>query len=292
MTAMDFELSRNITVGQYIPTGSWVHRLDPRIKLIVFIGLFAALSLVFTAVPTGLALALIFAIASAGRIPAGYVLSGLKPALPVLVLLVILQILFRGQSTPGTVVYFQWWIVNINDVALMAIAVGTARIVAFIFLTSLLTMVMTTTELTHAIESVFGPLQRVGVPVRELALTATIALRFVPTLAEELERVMKAQASRLGEIGLRSDWRPDRAARTRLPLIVPLFLTALRRGEDLVLAMEARGYVGGARRNRYVQYHAGPRDWLVLVVGLAFCAALLFVPWPTVPALWAQWVAL
>lgn len=286
---MDFELSRNITVGQYIPTGSWVHRLDPRIKLVIFIGLFAALSLVFTAVPTVLALLLIFAIAAAGRIPFSYVLTGLKPALPVLVLLVILQILFRGQSTQGGTVYFQWWIVNINDAALAAIAVGTVRIMAFIFLTSLLTMVMTTTELTHAIESVFGPLQRVGVPVRELALTATIALRFVPTLAEELERVIKAQASRLGEVGLRSDWRPDRAARTRLPLIVPLFLTALRRGEDLVLAMEARGYVGGARRNRYRQYHAGIGDWVALVIGLAICAGLLFVPWPTVPALWAMW---
>jgi len=285
---MAFELARNITIGQYIPTGSWVHRLDPRIKLVVVIALFVALSLSFTAVPTALALGLIFAVAAAGRIPFGYVLSGLKPALPVLVLLVILQILFRGQSTPGTVVYFQWWIVNINDAALMAIAVGTLRIVAFIFLTSLMTMVMTTTELTHAIESVFGPLQRLGVPVRELALTATIALRFVPTLAEELERVMKAQASRLGEIGLRADWRPDRAARTRLPLIVPLFLTALRRGEELVLAMEARGYVGGARRNRFRQYHARPLDWAVLVLGLTFCVALLVVPWPTVPELWAR----
>jgi energy-coupling factor transport system permease protein len=243
-------------------------------------------------VPTVLALIFIFAVATAGRIPFSYVLSGLKPALPVLVLLVILQILFRGQSTQGGTVYFQWWIVNINDAALMAIATGTTRIVAFIFLTSLLTMIMTTTELTHAIESVFGPLQRVGVPVRELALTATIALRFVPTLAEELERVMKAQASRLGEIGLRADWRPDRAARTRLPLIVPLFLTALRRGEDLVLAMEARGYVGGARHNRYRQYHATLIDWLALVVGLAFCAALLILPWPSVPELWARWAAL
>lgn len=287
---MDFELSRNITVGQYIPTGSWVHKLDPRIKLIVFMGLLVALSLSFTAVPTLLGLAFIFAIAIAGRIPLNYVFSGLKPALPVLVLLVILQILFRGQSTQGGTVYFQWWIVNINDAALMAIATGTARIVAFIFLTSLLTMVMTTTELTHAIESVFGPLQRVGVPVRELALTATIALRFVPTLAEELERVMKAQASRLGEIGLRADWRPDRAARTRLPLIVPLFLTALRRGEDLVMAMEARGYVGGARRNRYRQYHAAPVDWLALVIGLGVCVALIVVRWPSVPELWSRWI--
>lgn len=287
---MDFELSRNITVGQYIPTGSWVHRLDPRIKLVVFLALYVALGLIFTGVPSVLALALIFAIAAAGRIPLSYVLSGIKPALPVLVLLIVLQILFRGQSTPGTVTYFSWWIVRITDASLMAIAVGAVRVVAFIFLTSLLTMVMSTTELTHAIESVFGPFQRIGVPVRELALTATIALRFVPTLAEELERVMKAQASRLGEVGLRADWRPDRAARTRLPLIVPLFLTALRRGEDLVLAMEARGYVGGARHNRYMQYHARPVDWLVLVIGLTVSALLLFAPWPSVPALWALWV--
>jgi energy-coupling factor transport system permease protein len=191
---MAFEFGRHVTVGQYLPTWSVVHAVDPRIKFGLFLTMLVVLSGAFTALPNLIAL---------------------------------------------------------------------------------------------AIESVFGPLQRLGVPVRELALVATIAVRFVPTLIEGLDRVAKAQASRLGEIGLKADWRPDRAARTRLPLIVPLFLSALRRGEDLVLAMEARGYVGGARRNRFATYHARTADWIVLGIGMLIGVWLLFAPWPSLADLWA-----
>jgi energy-coupling factor transport system permease protein len=284
---MAFEFGRHVTVGQYLPTWSVVHAVDPRIKFGLFLTMLVVLSGAFTALPNLIALAIVLAVTTLARIPLRHMIGGLRPVLPLLGLLILLQLAFRGQSVPGTVTYFEWWIVRITDAALAQIFIGALRLVNFLFVTSLMTMVISTTELTHAIESVFGPLQRLGVPVRELALVATIAVRFVPTLIEGLDRVAKAQASRLGEIGPKADWRPDRAARTRLPLIVPLFLSALRRGEDLVLAMEARGYVGGARRNRFATYHARTADWIVLAIGMLIGVWLLFAPWPSLADLWA-----
>jgi energy-coupling factor transport system permease protein len=138
----------------------------------------------------------------------------------------------------------------------------------------------TTSHLTHGLEAVLGPFRRVGVPAHELALMFTIALRFVPTLAEELDRIAKAQASRCGNIGARNRWRPDKVVRARLPLIVPLFLSALRRGEELVVAMEARCYVSGRRRTRLMQFKAGWVDALALTLTAGLAAAIWWLNAP------------
>ena len=132
----------------------------------------------------------------------------------------------------------------------------------------------------HSIEILLAPLRRIGVPVHEIALMNMIALRFIPTLAEELERIMKAQASRGGMIGRTAWWRPDQLAQARIPLIIPLFLTALRRAEDLILAMEARGYVSGARRTRFAQLDWQGLDTIaLLLMATVFLLAWRF-PWP------------
>jgi energy-coupling factor transport system permease protein len=140
----------------------------------------------------------------------------------------------------------------------------------FIFLSSLLTLTTSTTQLTHGAEALMRPFRRLGVPAHELALVMTVALRFVPILAEEVDRLAKAQASRCGNIGENNRWRPDRVLRARLPLIVPLFLSALRRGEELIIAMEARCYVSGTRRSQLIEMHGSITDGLVvaLAVGL------------------------
>jgi energy-coupling factor transport system permease protein len=196
-----------------------------------------------------------------------------------------MQLLFLGWSQTAGVVYFEWGFVRITHTSLHLIIISLLRIVAFIFLTSLVTMTSTTTELAHGVERLLAPLRRVRVPAHELALILTIALRFVPTLAEELERIMKAQASRGGEFGTLRVWRPDQMARAYLPLIVPLFLAAFRRAEDLVLAMEARGYVGGVGRTRFVQLHARALDCGVVVASFAFMLLILFFPFPAVSSL-------
>ncbi|MCB0082937.1 MAG: energy-coupling factor transporter transmembrane protein EcfT, partial [Caldilineaceae bacterium] len=148
--------------------------------------------------------------------------------------------------------------------------------------TSLVTMTATTTELTHGVERILHPFRRFGVPAHELALILTIALRFVPTLAEEAERILKAQASRGADVSQRRLWRPDKAAKAYLPLIVPLFLGAFRRAEDLVYAMEARCYVSGKGRTKFVLLQSSWLDYAVVVAAFSFMLLMALYPWPAV----------
>jgi energy-coupling factor transport system permease protein len=276
----NFELLRNVTIGQYLPTGSVIHRLDPRAKILAGLCLLLAVSLSSKVLPVFLLLAAIIGIALVARVPVGYLLRGLVLGLPVLVLVFVLQLIFQGSAEPAGRVYFALGWFRITRFSLQLIAVGIGRILGFIFLTSLLTMTATITELTHGVESLLSPFRRFGVPAHELALINMIALRFVPTLAEEMERIMKAQASRCAEIGTRRFWRPDKAAQAYLPLIVPLFLNGLRRGEELVFAMEARCYVSGEGRTKFIVLRADQRDWLVVLAALAFSLFVVLVPWP------------
>jgi energy-coupling factor transport system permease protein len=198
-----------------------------------------------------------------------------------------LQLLFQGRAEPAYRVYFEWGWFRITRFSLQLISVGIMRIVGFIFLTSLFTLTSTITELTHGMELLLSPFRRFGVPAHELALINMIALRFVPILAEEMERIMKAQASRGGDIGRQRMWRPDRAARAYLPLIVPLFLSGFRRAEELVLAMEARCYISGRQRTKFVVLQASGRDVAVVVGTLAFTLFVVVYRWPALHELLA-----
>jgi energy-coupling factor transport system permease protein len=284
----DFELLRNITIGQYLPTGSSVHRLDPRAKIIAALLLFVGVAYSNSLVANLILLLTILLIAWLARIPLGYVLRGIRPGLGVLIFIFVMQLLFQGQAEPAGVVYVAWGWFRLTRYSLHLILVSLFRIISFVYVTSLVSLTTTTTELTHGVESMLKPFQRIGVPAHELALTMTIALRFVPTLAEELERITKAQASRGADLGGGRIWRPDKAARAYLPLIVPLFINALRRGEDLILAMEARGYVGGKGRSHFIQLHNTWRDTLVIAGALFFTLAIIFLPWPALKTLAGQ----
>lgn len=273
--AENFELLRNITIGQYIPTGSVIHRLDPRAK-IVAVTLFIVAFSVTLSVPMTLALtALVLGVVWLSRLPVTYVLRGLLPMLPFLVFLSLLQIIFRGRADQTSAVLFEWGFLRVTQGTLSLIAIIALRMVSFIVLFSLLTLTTTTTHLTHGVEHLLRPLRRFGFPSHEIALVFAIAFRFVPTLAEELDRVAKAQASRLGNTGATNRWRPDQTVRARLPLIVPLFLSALRRGEDLILAMEARSYVSGASRTQLVQLTLGISD----VAAMGMASTIVVVSW-------------
>jgi energy-coupling factor transport system permease protein len=284
----NFELLRNVTIGQYLPTGSVIHRLDPRAKIVAGLFLLLAVSLSSKVLPVAVLLAAIIGIALAARVPLGYLLRGLVLGLPVLVLVFVLQLIFQGSAEPAGRVYIALGWFRITRFSLQLITVGIGRILGFIFLTSLLTMTATITELTHGVESLLNPFRRFGVPAHELALINMIALRFVPTLAEEMERIMKAQASRCADIGTRRFWRPDKAAQAYLPLIVPLFLSGFRRAEELVYAMEARCYVSGEGRTNFIVLHGDRRDWAVVLITLAFVLFVVLVPWPAVHDLLAR----
>jgi energy-coupling factor transport system permease protein len=267
----EFEFVRYVTIGQYIPTGSVVHGLDPRAKLLAAGLLIVAIAISQTPLTAAMLLASLLAIALSARVPLSYLLRGLVPILPVLLVLGGLQLIFQGQVDRQSPVLWQWGFLRLTTATLVWVVVTLFRVADFIFLASLLTMTTSTTQLTHGAEALLRPFRRIGVPAHELALVMTVALRFVPILAEELDRLAKAQASRCGNIGENNRWRPDRTLRARLPLIVPLFLSALRRGEDLIVAMEARCYVSGARRSHLIEMHGTLTDALVVVLaaGLA-----------------------
>ncbi len=285
----NFELLRNVTIGQYIPTGSVIHRLDPRAKILGALFLILALTFNTSIIANAIMLVTVLGIAGLSRISFRYILRGIALALPVLIFIFIMQFIFTGRVDPPGQVYFQWGWFRITRYSLQLISISLMRITSFIFLTSLITMTSTITELTHGLESLLSPFRRFGVPAHELALINTIALRFVPTLAEEMERIMKAQASRGADMGNRKIWRPDKAAREFLPLIIPLFIGALQRAEELVWAMEARCYVGGANRTRFIQLKSSRRDYVVVLLTFLFFLAMTFIPWPPVREILAQW---
>jgi len=277
----EFEFLRDVTIGQYIPANSIIHRLDPRAKLLGALCFALAVSATRSVIATVLVLMLLMGVIGLSKLPITYVLRGLLPGLPFLIFLFAMQILFQGGNIPCGVTWYEWWFVRITPCLAELVVLGVLRVVAFLYIVSLLTLTTTASYLTHGIEILLSPLQRVGLPVHEFALANMIALRFIPTLAEELERTAKAQASRGGDFGSAPWYRPDIMARARLPLIIPLFVNALRRAEDLVLAMEARSYVGGKGRTKFVELHLGGTGWAAILLCLAVWLAVWLLPWPT-----------
>lgn len=277
--AADFEILRNVTVGQYIPGDSPVHRLDPRAKLLSVLFLALSVTVTRSLLISVLLLLLLMGITRIAGLDNRYVLRGLLPGLGFLVFLFIMQFFFQGSSVTCDTYYFQWRFVQISPCLFRLMVLGAIRVVAFLYIVSLLTMTTTASHLTHASEMLLSPLQRIGLPAHEIALANTIALRFIPTLAEELDRIMKAQASRGASIGERRWWRPDRMAMERMPLLVPLFVNSLRRAEELVVAMEARCYLGSKGRTKYVQFHSRPIDWIVTAAAILIFVAAWRVPW-------------
>ncbi|MEE8391491.1 MAG: energy-coupling factor transporter transmembrane protein EcfT [Anaerolineae bacterium] len=275
----DFELLRHITIGQYLPGDSIIHRLDPRTKLSIF--LFITIAVTFSISYTAnaiLVLVTLFLVLLSG-VSMRYVFSGIKPAIPLIIILAILQLLFYGeQFVPfgmQTKTYFHWGWIHITNGSVQLVIVSALRFIELLFLTSLLTNTTTLTDITHGMENMLRPFSRIGVPAHELSLVATIALRFVPLLAEQLEIIMKAQASRGADIAHRGKLQFVTTTRQVAALIVPLFIDALRRAEDLILAMQARCYVGGRGRSSLVRLKFARMDYVAYVLSLIFSVAML-----------------
>jgi len=269
----EFEFLGRTTIGQYLPTGSVLHRLDPRVKLCM--GLLLIIATIGTRSLAGLAILLAAVLLGLrlARISLRFAMSGLRPILPFLLLLALLQVFAIPQYTSGSAVLWRWHFLVITSGGLLAGALLIGRFCVLVLGISLFSFATSTTELTHGIEHLLLPLQRFGLPAHEFALVVNIAMRFLPILAAETERLMKAQASRGADFGR---GRGSVLPRTRriLPLLVPLFLIALQRADDLVEAMEARCYMGGSARTHLVVLKAIRRDYafLALTGGLAVLA--------------------
>ncbi len=284
----EFEFLRDITIGQYLPTGSPSHRLDPRAKLVM-----TALFLTGVVASTSLAglsgaLVLVLGGLALARIPLRYAVQGLRPALPFLAILALLQVFTIPRNDVGRVLW-QWWLVTITTTDLRMAAITLLRFVALILGLSLFSLSTSTTELTHGTEHLLRPLQRLGLPAHEFALVVTISLRFVPLLALEAERIAKAQASRGADFGRGRMSVFQRAVRM-LPLLVPLFVVALQRAEALALAMEARCYMGGKGRTHLIRLRARWTDALAVALALLLATALLAAAWLNADAHLWRWM--
>lgn len=276
----EFEISRSITIGQYVPTGSVIHRLDPRIKVLAFVVLVLAIAFNTSYIGNAIGLALSLYLFWASKIPISYGLSGVKPAIPFIIILAILQLLFQGQLFSHGKVYVDWGFILITSESIRLVVVSAVRFVEIIFLSSVLTLSTSITELTHSIQSLLSPLKKIKFPVHEISLITTISIRFVPTFAIEMEKMMKAQASRGADFGTGGWWRIIQRTKETFPIIIPLFNIALARAEDLILAMESRCYTPGGDRSSYSVYKAVTKDYFALMVGLLFAILLFFYPFP------------
>lgn len=274
---MSIELSRNVIVGQYVPGASLIHRLDPRAKIICTLIIALTMSSVNRISIGSILVLLVIGLTLLARLPLLFVLRGLLPSLPFILFLFLMQVLFQGSVIPCETIYYEWWFIQLTPCILYIVALGVIRVISFLFLISLLTLTTSSSQLTYATESLLSPLKRIGMPVHEIALANMIGLRFVPTMVEELERIIKAQASRGGEIGTEKWYHPVGMVKSRLPLVVPLFVNSLRRGEDLILAMEARGYMGGKGRTRFVQFRSTQADWIAVSVTVLIYLGSLYL---------------
>lgn len=256
----------DITIGEYYPGNSILHQMDPRMKILLLfffmIALFVFHSFVSYAAFTVCSLFVVLL----SRVPIKMVLKSVRPLLWIILFTFFIHLL----STPGESIG-KIWIFDITKEGIRQGIFISLRLILLIILASLLTYTTSPLKLTDALESLLSPLKHVGVPVHELSMMMTIALRFVPTLIEETDRIMKAQQSRGADFNTGSIMQRIRAV---IPILVPLFLSAFRRADDLALAMEARCYHGGEGRTQMKALKIQQLDICSLLFTVTFLAIL------------------
>lgn len=260
---------KDITIGQYYPGESPIHQLDPRMKISLAMGFMIVIFFAGSYAAYAVAAAYILLAAAVARIPWKFLLRSLKP----LMFLIAITFIFNIFLTPGQTVLLEWGVLRITLEGIDQAIKLALRLVFLVMGTSLLTLTTSPVQLTDGLESLMKPLTIVRFPAHELAMMMTIALRFIPTLLEETDRIMKAQTARGADF---ESGRLMQRAKAMVPLLVPLFISAFRRADELAMAMEARCYRGGGHRTRMRELHLQKRDALALAI-TAVMAVLLIV---------------
>ena len=265
---------KNITIGQYIPGESFIHKLDPRTKILVSILFIVNLFLVQNFTAYVLILGFILLMVRVARLSPKYLYKGVKPVF-VLILFTAFLNMFVTKGTADTLV-LDFWIFKIYREGIYQALFMTFRLVFLIMGTSILTLTTSPIELTDGIESLLKPFKKIGVPAHELAMMMSIALRFIPTLMDETDKIMKAQMARGADFD-----SPNiiKKAKSLIPLLVPLFISSFRRAEELAMAMEARSYRGGEGRTRMKQLKYEKRDiaaFLIIFLLIALTFSLRY----------------
>lgn len=267
---------RDITLGQYYPANSVIHKLDPRVKLfstmiyIISLFCFKGIAALLTAT------VFLIAVIRTSKVPFRFMVKGLKA----IVILMIITAAFNLFLTPGEPLV-SFWIFTITAGGLKNAILMAIRLTYLILGTSIMTLTTTPNQLTDGLEKSLMPLSKIGVPVHAIAMMMSIALRFIPILIEETDKIMKAQMARGADF---ESGNLLQRVKNMIPLLVPLFVSAFRRADDLAMAMEARCYNGGEGRTKMKPLHYERRDRLAYLIVLGYFAIVLvcrtFLPFP------------
>ena len=261
---------KDITLGQYFPGATIVHRLDPRTKLVLTVVYITALFMASGVLGYLLMLTVLVTCLAVSRISPKAAVRGLRPIFIILIIMGILNVFF----TRGETVFLEFGSIVISREGLFTALFMVSRMIMLFVGTFLLTYTTSPIALTDGIERILNPLKKIRMPVHELAMMMSIALRFIPTLIEETDKIMSAQKSRGADFetgGL------IKRAKAILPIIIPLFVSAFRRADELAVAMESRCYHGGEGRTRMKTLKAAARDYVALLSGAALIAAVVLL---------------
>ncbi len=260
---------RDITLGQFFPTDSIIHRLDPRVKIVSLISYIVLVFCAFNYYALALTAASVLMIVLMSRVPLKMYFKSLKVIIVIVIITSLLN-LFYGTGEP----IFQWWIFKVTWAGIHNAVFVCVRIVCLILLSSVLTFTTSPTDLTDALERLMKPLTVFHIKVHEIAMMMTIALRFVPTLLEETDKIMAAQKARGADMESGNLFSRIRAM---VPVLVPLFVSAFRRAYELAVAMECRCYRGGDGRTRMKQLHLARRDAFGILYSLVLIAGVVLL---------------
>ncbi len=255
---------RSLTLGHYLPGDSLLHRMDPRVKLVSLLILITALFVIETFLGFVLFGSFVFLVFLSTRLPWQYFFRGLRPVFFIVLITLVLHFLF----TKGGQVYIRWGPLTVEEAGIHLGSFMTLRLVLLVTTTVMITLTTSPIAFADGIEYLLRPFRRIGVPGHEIAMMMTIALRFIPTLMEEGEKIRKAQMARGADFETGNIFR---RARNLVPLLVPLFVSAFRRADELAVAMEARCYRGGQGRTRLRELQTRPLDYC----GLTTVTAIL-----------------
>lgn len=261
---------RDITIGQYYPANSKLHRLDPRVKIVCTL-LFLISLFCFQNI-WGYVIATIFlaSVIRISKVPFKFIVKGLRPV----IMLLMITVLFNLFLTKTGTVIFEAWVFKITDEGLRTAGFMTVRLIYLILGSSLMTFTTTPNALTDGIEKLLWPLRKIKLPVHEIAMMMSIALRFIPILLEETDKIMKAQIARGEDL---ESGNIIQKAKAMIPILVPLFVSAFRRATDLAMAMEARCYRGGEGRTKMKPLVYQKKDYIAYAIMIVYFVVAVLV---------------
>ncbi|MCT4544392.1 MAG: energy-coupling factor transporter transmembrane protein EcfT [Vallitalea sp.] len=261
---------RDITIGQYYPANSYIHNLDPRMKLLGTLAFIVSLFIADNAEGYFIAFIFLAVVIKISKVPIKFMLKGLKAIFIIIILTVVLNLFF----TPGKKPLLDLGFAVIYEEGLYFAAFMAIRLIFLIVGSSILTLTTSPIQLTDGIEYALNPLKKIKVPAHEIAMMMTIALRFIPILLEETDKIMKAQMARGADF---ESGGIVKRAKSLIPLLVPLFISAFRRADDLALAMEARCYRGGEGRTRMKQLKYARIDLIAFIILVIYIVILVIL---------------